>query len=107
MATGEQTRSEMKRALRTHMAIVLSLGRVQLGGLENPDEVVCLNRGFDDQGEQKKSVYMSICKMMMSTKVNGTQLWQFICPNADGSWCGYYAGGKLCEHHQILADSWA
>lgn len=72
MAAGEQIRSEMKRALRTHMVIVLSLGRVQLRGLENPDEVVCLNRGFDDKGKQKKSVYISIRKMMMSIKVNGT-----------------------------------
>ena len=106
-AAGEQIKSEMKSALRTHMAIVLSLGRVQLGGLENPDEVVCLNRGFDDMGERKKVVYMSVRMLMMSIKVNGCQLWQFICPTADGGWCGYYSCGKLCEHHQSLAESWA
>ena len=106
-AAGEQIKSEMKNALRTHMAIVLSLGRVQLGGLENPDEIVRLNRGLDVMGERKKAVYMSVRKLMMSVKVNGCRLWQFICPTTNGGWCGYYSCGKLCEHHQNLAESWA
>ena len=97
----------MKQALHTHMTIVLSLGRVFLRGLTDPDTEVELKRGLGENGEQKLPVSMTVRKLMMMTKVNGIRLWQFICPTGDGGWCGYYASGKLCETHRTLADAWS
>ena len=48
---------------------------------------------------------MSVRWLMMFYKVNGIKLWQFICPCSDGSWWGYYASGKVCDAHRILAES--
>ena len=103
----EDDKETMKVALRTHMAIVLSLGRVFLRGLENPDYVCVLKRGKDEDGNEKRPVEMTVRKMMMLTKVNGIRLWQFICPLDDGGWCGYYASGKVCDAHRVLAEGWS
>ena len=104
---GEVEKTTMKNALRSHMAIVLSLGRVQLRGLENPDEEIKLGRGVDNLGVAKQPVYMTVRKIMRITKVNGIRFWQFICPTPDGGWCGYYACGKMCEAHKLIAEVWA
>ena len=103
----EGLKQRMKTALRTHMAIVLSMGRVFLRGLENPDEVMDLRRHDEEDGTPKKPVQMSVRRLMMFYKVNGIKLWQFVCPCSDGGWCAYYASGKVCDAHRILAESWS
>lgn len=103
----EDDKQTMKVALRTHMAIVLSLGKVFLRGLENPDYVAVLRRGKNGDSNEKRPVEMTVRKMMMLTKVNGIRLWQFICPTTDGGWCGYYSSGKVCEAHRVLAEGWS
>ena len=102
----EGLKQRMKTALRTHMAIVLSMGRVFLRGLDNLDSVVTLHRE-DNDGVSKKPVVMLVRRLMMFYKVNGIKLWQFICPCLDGGWCGFYASGKVCDAHHILAESWS
>lgn len=103
----EGLKQRMKTALRTHMAIVLSMGRVFLRGLDDPDQVMVVRRHDDEQGTPKKPVQMSVRRLMMFYKVNGIKLWQFVCPCSDGGWCGYYASGKVCDAHRILAESWS
>ena len=103
----EDDKQTMKTALCTHMAIVLSLGRVFLRGLENPDHVIKLKRGVGGDGIEKRPVEMTTRRLMMLIKVNGIRLWQFICPTSDGGWCGYYSSGKMCDAHQSLADAWS
>lgn len=103
----EDDKQTMKTALRTHMAIVLSLGRVFLRGLEHPDHVIKLQRGVGEDGIEKRPVEMTTRKLMMLIKVNGIRLWQFICPTSDGGWCGYYSSGKMCDAHRSLADAWS
>ena len=100
-------KNKMKESLRNHMAIVLSLGRVHLRGLEDPDKNIILERGPDEAGHARKSIFMSVRKVMRFFKVNGIRLWQFIRPVGDGGWCAYYASGKLCETHRILAENWS
>ena len=102
----EGLKQRMKTALRTHMAIVLSMGRVFLRGLDNPDKIMDLRRQ-DEDGKPKKPVQLSVRRLMMFYRVNGIKLWQFICPCSDGGWCGYYASGKVCDAHRILAESWS
>ena len=100
-------KNRMKASLRTHMAIVLSLGRVFFRGLENPDNQVVLRRDPDEKGKARAPITMTVRKLMRYYKVNGIRLWQFICPDGTGGWCGYYASGKVCDAHRILAEAWA
>ena len=97
----------MKIVLRTHMAIVLSMEKVFLRGLEHPDYVVTLHREADEDGTAKRPVEMTMRRLMMLVKVNGIWLWRFICPTSDGGWCGYYASGKVSNAHRLLAEGWA
>jgi hypothetical protein len=58
----EDVKQTLKTALRTHMAIVLSLGRVFLRGLDNPDEVILLNLTPDENGKERRPVDMTVRK---------------------------------------------
>ena len=61
-AVSEDVKQTLKTALRTHMAIVLSLGRVFLRGLDNPDEVILLNLTPDENGKERRPVDMTVRK---------------------------------------------
>ncbi len=92
-----------------HIAMVWSMGRVSLKGLNNPDKGVLLKR-FDnkDPEELDVEVIKTVHEIMMhKCKSNGTPVWYLVVHSRDKKWVGYFRRGVGNDLHKAYAETWS
>ncbi len=92
-----------------HIAMIHSMGRVNLRGLKNPDRSALLQK-FDDNDptELVMEVNKSVRDVLMrECKADKTRVWCLLAHNREQEWVGYYRKGVGNDSHQKYAVSWS
>jgi hypothetical protein len=92
-----------------HIAMVWSVGRVSLKGLNNPDKGVLL-KCFDDKDPEELDIKVikTVHEIMMhKCKSNGTHVWCLVAHSRDKEWVGYFRRGVGNNLHKAYAERWS
>ena len=95
------------KLLQSHIAIVRSLGKVDLPGLLYPDVEIECELAADEKGKSREPVTTTLRQILMKRKIGKIHTWQCIVPRHGGGWEGYYVNGKGCAEHRVEAIIWA
>ncbi len=101
-------RNVLAGILMRHIAMVRSMGRVYIRGLQHPDRVFPIVKYEDKEpGKVSFGVDRSVREIMTEKKIHGTKVWTLLAQTADGRWAGYYQFGIGNEGHKNLAMEWS
>jgi hypothetical protein len=101
-------RNVLAGILMRHIAMVQSMGRVYIRGLQHPDRVFSIIKYKEEEpGEVSFGVDRSVREIMMEKKIHGTKVWTLLAQTADGLWAGYYQFGIGNNGPKNLAMEWS
>jgi hypothetical protein len=92
-----------------HIAMIRSMGRVNLKGLNSPDKPALLQR-FDNEYPTKldKEVNKLVRDVLMrECRTDKTLVWCLVAHSREHEWVGYYRKGVGNDSHQKYAVSWS
>ncbi len=100
-------RNVLAGILMRHIAMVRTMGRVYIRGLQHPDRVFPIVKYEDKEpGEVSFGVNRLVREIMMEKKIHGTKVWTLLAQTADGHWAGYYQFSIGNKGHKNLAMEW-
>ncbi len=95
-------RNVLAGILMRHIAMVRSMGRVYIRGLQFP----IVKYEDEEPGKVSFGVDRLVREIMMEKKIHGTKVWTSLAQTADGRWAGYYQFGIGNEGYKNLAMEW-